>query len=107
MLDGIKGCSFWLSKALSLKPLPKSAHLRGRPCHFMAGVLVIPSCKLAAGDDAKALVDEWVDACAAVINLRTAIMRYRKPRSSARFYRHVNAPHTMSGHLAKQPETEM
>ena len=34
-------------------------------------------------------VDQWIDACAAVINLRTAIMRYRKPRSNARFHRHV------------------
>ena len=45
-----------------------------------------------AGDDAKALVDQWTDACAAVINLRTAIMRYRKPRSSARFYRCAASP---------------
>lgn len=42
---------------------------------------------LERGMDSKALVDGWVDKCGAVINLRTAIMRYRKPRGSFRFYR--------------------
>ena len=48
--------------------------------------------KSAAGDHAKMFVDEWIDACAAVINLRTAIMRYRKPRSNARFHRQAAGP---------------
>lgn len=41
------------------------------------------------GMDSKAFVDHYVDRCAAVVNLRTAIMRYRKPRGSFRFYRYL------------------
>ena len=44
---------------------------------------------LERGADSKAMVDGWADRCGAVINLRTAIMRYRKPRGSFRFYRWV------------------
>ena len=47
---------------------------------------------LERGMDSKALVDELVDRCGAVINLRTAIMHYRKPRDSFRFYRCVSSP---------------
>ena len=42
---------------------------------------------LERGADAKARVDEVVDACGVLINLRTAIMRYRKPRSHGKFFR--------------------
>ena len=59
----------------------------GRQRQSHASLPTVPC--VSAGDDAKALVDQWTDACAAVINLRTAIMRYRKPKSSARFYRHA------------------
>ncbi|EFN52818.1 hypothetical protein CHLNCDRAFT_26452 [Chlorella variabilis] len=42
---------------------------------------------LERGPDAKATVDRVVDACGVLINLRTAIIRYRQPRSLDRFYR--------------------
>ncbi|KAL4440251.1 hypothetical protein ABPG75_003252 [Micractinium tetrahymenae] len=42
---------------------------------------------LERGPDAKATVDEVVDACGVLINLRTAIIRYRQPRSFDRFFR--------------------
>ena len=56
-------------------------------CQAMWSLISVQSWHVAAGDHAKMFVDEWIDACAAVINLRTAIMRYRKPRSNARFHR--------------------
>ncbi|KAK9804170.1 hypothetical protein WJX73_008272 [Symbiochloris irregularis] len=50
---------------------------------------------LERGLDCKDLVDQVVDRCEAVINLRTAIMRYRKPRDSFRFYRpEINVRHS-------------
>jgi hypothetical protein len=42
---------------------------------------------LERGVDAKSLLDRVVDQCGALINLRTAIMRYRKPRNHFRFFR--------------------
>ncbi|PSC67685.1 paladin isoform X1 [Micractinium conductrix] len=42
---------------------------------------------LERGPDAKATVDEVIDACGLLINLRTAIIRYRQPRSLDRFFR--------------------
>lgn len=47
------------------------------------------------GDEAKDALDRTVNACSAVINLRTAIMRYRTPRNNHRFYRpEINARST-------------
>ena len=42
---------------------------------------------LERGDAAKATVDALVDACAEVLNLRTAIVLYRAPRRLFRFFR--------------------
>lgn len=42
---------------------------------------------LERGPEAKAEVDAVVDACGVLINLRTAIMRYRKPKSLEKFFR--------------------
>eukprot|EP00887_Chlorella_sp_A99_P002448 scaffold10.g2448.t1 len=42
---------------------------------------------LEGGADAKATVDQVVDVCGLVINLRTSIMRYRKPKSVDKFFR--------------------
>ena len=39
------------------------------------------------GNDAKAITDRLVDICGGLVNLRTAIMRYRKPQDSLRFFR--------------------
>lgn len=39
------------------------------------------------GVDAKALTDAVVDMCGGMVNLRTAIMRYRKPAGSLVFFR--------------------
>ena len=40
------------------------------------------------GDDAKRELDAIIDAAGAVVNLRTAISRYRKPRNRFRFFRY-------------------
>ncbi|KAL6785014.1 hypothetical protein ACKKBG_A02080 [Auxenochlorella protothecoides x Auxenochlorella symbiontica] len=49
---------------------------------------------LERGAEAKAAVDCAVDAAGALINLRTTIMRYRRPKSLERFYRpEVQARH--------------
>ena len=53
---------------------------------------------LERGSQAKAEVDEVVDACGALINLRTAIMRYRKPPKTNKFYR----PEIQARHVAFQ-----
>lgn len=37
------------------------------------------------GDEAKEVLDRTINACSAVINLRTAIMRYRTPRNNHRY----------------------
>ncbi|GFR48167.1 hypothetical protein Agub_g10003 [Astrephomene gubernaculifera] len=42
---------------------------------------------LEEGDAAKAVVDQIIDAASDVINLRVAIMKYRKPRSSYKYIR--------------------
>ena len=42
---------------------------------------------LERGGDAKAVVDALVDRCGALLNLRTEILLYRRPRRSFRFYR--------------------
>ena len=42
---------------------------------------------LERGDDAKGVLDAVVDQCGGLINLRTAIMRYRKPKRWFTFYR--------------------
>lgn len=42
---------------------------------------------LERGIEAKGRVDDVVDACGGIVNLRIAIMRYRKARSSIRFFR--------------------
>ena len=44
---------------------------------------------LERGVDAKGLLDKVVDQCGALINLRTAILRYRKPRNHFRFFRYA------------------
>ena len=49
------------------------------------------------GADAKAAVDAAVDACAVLVNLRTAISRYRQPKSASRFFRHGRT----AGHRAR------
>lgn len=50
---------------------------------------------LERGAEAKAEVDTVVDACGTVINLRTAIMRYRTPKSQNTFYRpEIQARHS-------------
>lgn len=45
---------------------------------------------LERGVEAKAEVDAVIDACGLLVNLRTAIMRYRKPKSVDTFFRCVN-----------------
>ena len=42
---------------------------------------------LERGIDAKQTVDALIDRCGSLVNLRAAIMRYRKPRRSFRFFR--------------------
>ncbi|KAK9839780.1 hypothetical protein WJX81_000925 [Elliptochloris bilobata] len=50
---------------------------------------------LERGGDAKAVVDAFVDRCGALLNLRTEILLYRRPRRSFRFYRpEINVRHT-------------
>ncbi|KAK9808828.1 hypothetical protein WJX72_004439 [[Myrmecia] bisecta] len=50
---------------------------------------------LERGDDAKSSLDMVIDKCGALVNLRTAIMRYRKPRRWFRFFRpEINVRHT-------------
>lgn len=50
---------------------------------------------LERGGDAKAALDELVDRAGALVNLRTAISRYRKPRRRFRFFRpEIQARHT-------------
>jgi protein-tyrosine phosphatase len=51
---------------------------------------------LERGPEAKAEVDSVVDVCGALINLRTAIMRYCKPKSVNKFYR----PEIQARHIA-------
>lgn len=46
---------------------------------------------LESGSDAKALTDRVVDTCGSMVNLRTAIMRYRKPQGSSLFYRQASS----------------
>jgi hypothetical protein len=53
---------------------------------------------LERGMEAKAEVDEVIDACGVLVNLRTAIMRYRKPKSVETFFR----PELQSRHSAFQ-----
>lgn len=52
---------------------------------------------LERGDDAKGVLDAVVDQCGSLINLRTAIMRYRKPKRWFTFYR-CSCYQTMSLH---------
>lgn len=42
---------------------------------------------LERGPEAKGELDKVIDRCGSLVNLRTAIMRYRKPRRWFRFYR--------------------
>lgn len=42
---------------------------------------------LERGTEAKSDLDKVIDRCGGLVNLRTAIMRYRKPRRWFRFYR--------------------
>lgn len=42
---------------------------------------------LERGTEAKSELDKVIDRCGGLVNLRTAIMRYRKPRRWFRFYR--------------------
>ena len=42
---------------------------------------------LERGIDAKQTVDALINRCGSLVNLRAAIMRYRKPRRSFRFFR--------------------
>ncbi|GAB4814185.1 hypothetical protein N2152v2_001231 [Parachlorella kessleri] len=50
---------------------------------------------LEAGSDAKATVDNVIDVCGVLINLRTTIMRYRKPKTLDKFFRpELQARHT-------------
>ena len=50
---------------------------------------------LERGAEAKAEVDSVVDACGVLINLRTSIMRYRKPKSVGKFFRpEIQARHS-------------
>ena len=42
---------------------------------------------LERGTEAKSDLDIVIDRCGGLVNLRTAIMRYRKPRRWFRFYR--------------------
>ena len=42
---------------------------------------------LERGPEAKSDLDKVIDRCGSLVNLRTAIMRYRKPRRWFRFYR--------------------
>ena len=47
---------------------------------------------LERGTEAKADLDKVIDRCGSLVNLRTAIMRYRKPRRWFRFYRCAPLP---------------
>lgn len=50
---------------------------------------------LERGIEAKSEVDEVVDACGTLINLRTSIMRYRKPKNIGKFFRpEIQARHS-------------
>jgi hypothetical protein len=50
---------------------------------------------LERGPQAKAAVDGVVDACGLLLNLRTSIMRYRRPKSARRFFRpEIQARHS-------------
>lgn len=50
---------------------------------------------LERGSEAKSEVDAVVDACGVLINLRTSIMRYRKPKSVGKFFRpEIQARHS-------------
>lgn len=50
---------------------------------------------LERGTEAKAEVDAVVDACGTLINLRTSIMRYRKPKNIGKFFRpEIQARHS-------------
>ena len=51
---------------------------------------------LERGPEAKGDLDKVIDRCGSLVNLRTAIMRYRKPRRWFRFYRFLPCP---SSHL--------
>ena len=42
---------------------------------------------LERGSEAKAALDQVIDRAGALVNLRTAISRYRKPRRRFRFFR--------------------
>ena len=53
---------------------------------------------LERGAEVKAEVDAVIDACGVIVNLRTAIMRYRKPKSTDTFFR----PELRSRHSAFQ-----
>lgn len=47
---------------------------------------------LERGPEAKGDLDKVIDRCGSLVNLRTAIMRYRKPRRWFRFYRFLPCP---------------
>lgn len=47
---------------------------------------------LERGAEAKAALDQVVDRAGALVNLRTAISRYRKPRRRFRFFRCASSP---------------
>ncbi len=47
---------------------------------------------LERGPEAKGDLDKVIDRCGSLVNLRTAIMRYRKPRRWFRFYRSLPCP---------------
>lgn len=49
---------------------------------------------LERGTEAKSDLDKVIDRCGGLVNLRTAIMRYRKPRRWFRFYR-LHFPHAL------------
>ena len=48
------------------------------------------------GYDAKAITDLSVDRCGQLINLRTAIMRYRTPQGNSRFHRQSHTSPVLS-----------
>lgn len=54
---------------------------------------------LERGTEAKADLDKVIDRCGSLVNLRTAIMRYRKPRRWFRFYRCAPEPMLPAGRL--------
>lgn len=58
---------------------------------------------LERGDDAKGVLDAVVDQCGSLINLRTAIMRYRKPKRWFTFYRCILclSAHTVTDMLSQ------